>query len=171
MILVLETSSHQGQDFHLDVNGNNLLEVSIPRWLGESKDIGHYNAFGQFLVETLSSSGFAILNGVDKQCQSFDCFFNMGGLSVVDNLIRDPDSLHNCIFSSSTSNKPANSNHYAFFFKMCHSVGMRLRTSYSKSQVICPNHKKANRYTLNVKHELTYMQGKSYTSLDEHTQT
>ena len=74
MILVLETSSHQGQDFHLDVNGNDLLEVSIPQWLGESKDIGHYNAFGQFLVETLSSSGFAILNGVDKAMSIFWLF-------------------------------------------------------------------------------------------------
>ena len=40
----------------------------------------------------------------------------------------------------------------------------------SQGQVLHPNPKKANQYVLNVKHELTYMQGETYTSLDEHAQ-
>ena len=40
----------------------------------------------------------------------------------------------------------------------------------SQHQALRPNPKKANQYVLNVKHELTYMQGKAYSSLDEHAQ-
>ena len=40
----------------------------------------------------------------------------------------------------------------------------------SQCQVLRPNPKKANQYVLNVKHELTYMQGEAYSSLDEHAQ-
>ena len=34
--------------------------------------------------------------------------------------------------------------------------GLRLPTLSSQGQVLCPNHKKAYRYVLNIKHELTY---------------
>ena len=105
-----------------------MLEVSIPLRVRESKDIGHYNTFGQFLVENLSLSGFVILNGVDKQYQNYGCFFSMGGACVVDYLIGDPNSLHNSILKSSTCNKQPDSNHCVFFFKMCHGVGARLPT-------------------------------------------
>lgn len=54
-----------------------------------------------------------------------------------------------------------------FFFKICHNVGSRLPTSSSQGDVLHPNPKKANRYVLNVKHELNYMQGETYTSLDK----
>lgn len=42
---------YQGQDFLLDVNDINLLEVPRPQWLREYDDIGHCNAFGWVLVQ------------------------------------------------------------------------------------------------------------------------
>lgn len=40
----------------------------------------------------------------------------------------------------------------------------------SQGQVLCPNPNKANQYILNIKHEPTYVQGETYTSLEDHTQ-
>ena len=42
---------YQGQDFLLDVNDINLLEVPRSQWLREYDDIGHCNAFGWVLVQ------------------------------------------------------------------------------------------------------------------------
>ena len=167
---IARTSSHQGQDLHLDDSGINLLEVPRPHWLTESDNIGHYNAFGQILIENLYFSGFIIFNGVDKQCQNFTCFSNMGRTSIVDYLIGDPNSLHTFISNFSICDKQPNSSHYPLFFKLGHSIGWRLITLSSQGQVLRPNPKKANQYALNVKHELIFVQGKTCTSLDNHTQ-
>jgi hypothetical protein len=61
-----QPSSHQGQDFHLDVSGINLLEVPRPHRLQEYEDIGHYNALCCFLGENLSFFCSIILNGINK---------------------------------------------------------------------------------------------------------
>ena len=53
-------------------------------------------------------------------------------------------------------------------FKICHNVGLRLPTSSSQGEILCPNPKMTNQYVLNVKYDLNYMQGETYTSLDEH---
>ena len=67
--LVLSKTIRIGDtQYHLDDNGINLLEVSRPHWLREYDDIGHYNAFGQFLLENLSFSGYVILSGIRKRC-------------------------------------------------------------------------------------------------------
>ena len=58
----------------------------------------------------------------------------------------------------------------ALFFKIGHSIGSRLVTPASQSQVLHINPKKANQYVLNVKHELTFVQGETYTSLLNHAQ-
>ena len=111
-----------------------------------------------------------ILNGVDKQCQILTCFSNTGGSSVVDYLIGDPNSLCNSISDFPIGNKQPNSDHCPLFFTIGDSVGLRPPTPSSQGQVLYPNPKKANQYVLNIKHELTYVQGKTYTSLDDHTQ-
>jgi len=52
---------HQGQDFHLNVNGIDLLKVPRPQWSREFNDVGHYDVFGRFLGENLSTSGYVVL--------------------------------------------------------------------------------------------------------------
>lgn len=39
-----QTSSHQRQNLHLDVNDIKLLQIPNPHWLREYEDINHYNA-------------------------------------------------------------------------------------------------------------------------------
>lgn len=41
---------------------------------------------------------------------------------------------------------------------------------FGQCEVLCPNPKNANQYVINVKHELTCMQGGTYTSLDKRAQ-
>jgi hypothetical protein len=55
--------------------------------------------FHRFLVENMSFSYFAILNEVNKWCQSFTCFSSMGGVSAVDYLIVDFKYDCNSIFN------------------------------------------------------------------------
>ena len=85
----------------------------------------------------------------------------MGGASVVDHLIGDPDSLCNSISNYSIGNKQLDSNHCPLFFTKGNNVGLRLPTPSSQGWVLRPNPKKANQYVLNIKHELTYVQGET----------
>ena len=47
----------------------------------------------------------------------------MGGASVLDYLIGDPNSLHNSISNISIDNKQPNLDHYPFSFNICNSLG------------------------------------------------
>jgi hypothetical protein len=82
---------------------------------------------------------------------NFTYFFGIGGTSVVDYLIGHPDSLHNSMSNFSMGNKQPDLNHCPLFFNIGHSIGSKLTTPSSQGQVLCPNHKKANQYVLNVK--------------------
>ena len=85
--------------------GINLLEVPRSHWLKEPKDIHHYNVFSQFLVENMSFSNFVILNGGKQAMSNFTCFSSMGGASVIDYLIGDPNCLRNSFPNFSMDNK------------------------------------------------------------------
>ena len=65
---------------------------------------------------------------------NFTCFSNMGGASVVDYVIGDPNSLHNSTFDLSTCNKQPDSNHCPHFFKIGNNVGSRPPTPSSQGQ-------------------------------------
>ena len=92
----------------------------------------------------------------------------MGGGSVIDYLIRDPNSVRNSISDFSIGSKQSDSYHCPLFFKLSNGAGLRLLALFSQRQVLRPNPKKANQYVLYVKHEITYMQDGTYISLDEH---
>jgi hypothetical protein len=92
----------------------------------------------------------------------------MGGANVVDYLIGDHKSLRNSISNFSICNKQPDSKHYPLYFRICHSVELRLPCLSNHGRVLHPNPKKANQYVLNIKHEFSYMQGETYTSLDKH---
>ena len=94
----------------------------------------------------------------------------MGGASIVDYPVGELNSFCNSISDFSICNIHPDSNHCLLFFKRGRIVGSRLPTLSSQGQVLCPNPKKANQYVVNIKHELTYVQGDTYTSLDNHTQ-
>ena len=68
------------------------------------------------------------------------------GASVFNYLISDHDSLHKSVSDFSIGNKQPPSNYCPLSFKICHYVGLRLPTSFSQGQVLCPNPKKANQY-------------------------
>ena len=132
------TSSHQGQDLHLHVYDINLLEVPIPQWLGEAKDIGHCNAFGGILIENLSFSAIVILNEANKLCKNFTCFSSLGGAycSRLPNMwFQLPSQFY--IWFSKGSKQP-DSNQCSLFFKICHSVEPKLPTPSSRHQVLHP---------------------------------
>jgi hypothetical protein len=80
-------------------------------------------------------------------------------------------SLHNFISDFFIGNKQPDLDHCLLFLRIGISLGLRPPTLSSQGQVLYPNPKKANQYVLNIKHELTYVQGKTYTSLDDHAQT
>jgi hypothetical protein len=98
----------------------------------------------------------------------------MGGASVVDYLISDPNALRNSISNIFISNNQPDLDHCPFFFKIGNSVGSRIPAMFSQGQVLRPNTKKANHYVFNIKHELTSIcarRSETYTSLEDHTQT
>ena len=77
-----------------------------------------------------------ILNVVDKQCQYSTCFSSMGGVSVVDYLMGDPNSLRSLISDFSIGNKQPDSNHCLFFITISNGVGSRSPTSSNQGQVL-----------------------------------
>ena len=64
--------------------------------------------------------------GLDKRYQDFTYFSSVGGASVVDYLLSDPNSLCNSIFDSSIGNKQPDLDQCPLFFKTCNSAGSRL---------------------------------------------
>ena len=94
----------------------------------------------------------------------------MGGVSVVDYFMGDPNSLRDFISDFSIGNKQPDSYHCPLSIIISNSVGSRPPTSYGQGQVLIPNPRKATQCVLNIKHELPYMQDETYTSLDTHAQ-
>ena len=147
-----------------------LIQVLPSKDLQLMGELACGDSFGQFLIENLSFSNSLIFGGVDKLCQYFTCFSGMGGASVVDYLIGDPNSFCNSIFDFFIGNKQNDSYSCPLFFKIRNNVCSRPPTSFSQGQILYPSPKKANQYVINIKYELAYVQGEIYTSLDNHNQ-